>query len=65
MAAEVAPVTRNDYTLFQARITLRSKVQAAKEGGGYIYHSDHSVPVDVSFEQYQRVMDLMLEYGIY
>jgi hypothetical protein len=34
-----------------------------KQGGGYIYHSDHSVPDNVSFQQYCRVMDLVAEYG--
>ena len=31
--------------------------------GGYIYHSDHSVPPTVSFEQYNRVMELVKMYG--
>ncbi len=29
---------------------VRSKLEAAMPGGGYIYHSDHSVPPTVSFE---------------
>jgi len=44
---------------------IRTKLQVAKEGGGYIYHSDHSVPHNVSFEQYRRVIDLVLRYGVY
>ena len=44
---------------------IRTKILIAKEGGGYIYHSDHSVPANVSFEQYQRVIDLVLRYGTY
>jgi hypothetical protein len=35
----------------------------AKENGGYIYHSDHSVPSNVRFQQYQRVMGLVREHG--
>jgi uroporphyrinogen decarboxylase len=42
---------------------IRSKITFAKRGGGYIYHSDHSIPDDVSFERYQRVRDLVLEFG--
>ena len=42
---------------------IASKIPAAKQGGGYIYHSDHSVPDNVSFEQYTGVMDLVAEYG--
>lgn len=44
---------------------IRSKFEVAKVGGGYIYHSDHSVPPNVSFEQYQRVMQLVGKYGEY
>jgi len=42
---------------------IRTKLQVAKMGGGYIYHSDHSVPPIVSFEQYQRIMQWVHEYG--
>lgn len=44
---------------------IKSKFSAAKEGGGYIYHSDHSVPDNISFEQYKRVIELVLKYGKY
>ena len=44
---------------------IRTKISVAKVGGGYIYHSDHSVPDNVSFEQYKRVMELVREYGSY
>jgi uroporphyrinogen decarboxylase len=44
---------------------IRTKVTAAKEGGGYIYHSDHSVPADVSFASYCRVIELVRHYGRY
>jgi len=36
-----------------------------KAGGGYVYHSDHSVPDDVSFADYKRVMRLVKRYGRY
>lgn len=42
---------------------ISSKIPFVKQGGGYIYHSDHSVPDNVSFEQYCRVMELVKEYG--
>lgn len=41
------------------------KVPAAKVGGGYIYHSDHSVPNSVSFEDYAFAIDLVRRYGAY
>lgn len=42
---------------------IRTKFTIAKQGGGYIYHSDHSVPPTVSFAQYQRVMALVRQYA--
>lgn len=44
---------------------IASKLSFAKRGGGYLYHSDHSVPDDVSWERYQLVMELVREYGAY
>jgi uroporphyrinogen decarboxylase len=44
---------------------IKKTIEAAKEGGGYIYHSDHSIPTSVSFEDYQFLMDLIKKYGIY
>lgn len=44
---------------------IRSKITFAKRGGGYIYHSDHSVPDNVSFAQYKRVIELVHTYGKY
>lgn len=42
-----------------------SKITVAKEGGGYIYHSDHSIPPTVSFENYIFVIELAKKYGKY
>jgi uroporphyrinogen decarboxylase len=44
---------------------IREKINVAKEDGGYIYHSDHSVPNNISFQQYERVMKLIEKYGKY
>jgi uroporphyrinogen decarboxylase len=44
---------------------IRTKIPVARKGGGYIYHSDHSVPDNVSFEQYRHVMELVVQYGAY
>ncbi len=44
---------------------IKSKIPLAKRGGGYIYHSDHSVPNNVSFQRYCRVLELVREYGVY
>ncbi len=42
---------------------IRTKLTAGRVGGGYIYHSDHSIPPLVSFEQYRRVMELVHRYA--
>ncbi len=44
---------------------IKTKIPVAKKGGGYIYHSDHSVPDNVSFPNYKRTMELVMEYGKY
>lgn len=44
---------------------IAAKVPFAKVGGGYIFHSDHSVPDDVSFERFTRIIELAKQYGAY
>ncbi len=44
---------------------ISAKIPVAKAGGGYIYHSDHSIPNNVSFAQYCRVIELARKYGQY
>ena len=44
---------------------IKIKFEVAKKGGGYIYHSDHSIPNNVSFTQFKRVMELVDTYGRY
>lgn len=44
---------------------IRTKVTHAMKNGGYIFHSDHSVPDDVSLDDYKRVIELVKKYGTY
>jgi len=44
---------------------VRTKLEAGMGRRGYAYHSDHSVPDDVSLAQYQRVLELVRQYGQY
>lgn len=60
---DVRAMASDDPGLIEEEI--RSKFEVAKRGGGYIYHSDHSIPKDVSLEQYQRVMELVEKHGRY
>ena len=43
---------------------IRDKIPATVEGGGYIYHSDHSVPSDVGLAEYQRILCLVREVSV-
>ena len=42
---------------------IGTKFAVLKQNGGYVFHSDHSVPEDVSFADYCRVMELVRHYG--
>ncbi|MDD2711127.1 MAG: uroporphyrinogen decarboxylase family protein [Verrucomicrobiae bacterium] len=44
---------------------IRGKIVAAKENGGYLYHSDHSVPPTVSFKNYTHALETVRKYGSY
>lgn len=44
---------------------IASKITVAKEGGGYVYHIDHSVPPTIGFETYSFAMDLIRKFGSY
>jgi hypothetical protein len=44
---------------------IKTKIEVAKKNGGYIYHSDHSIPNIVSFQDYCLVMKLVKKYGVY
>jgi uroporphyrinogen decarboxylase len=44
---------------------IRTKVPVLKQGGGYIFASDHSIPDNVSLERYQRMLELGRECGTF
>jgi len=44
---------------------MREVVPAMKEGGGYIFSSDHSVPDNITLENFRRITDLAKELGKY
>ena len=44
---------------------VMGKLPKAMEGGGYIFHSDHSVPPTVSFDNYRYAVELVKEHGVY
>ena len=48
----------------ELRNAVLTKLNAAK-GGGYIFQSDHSVPSNISAENYEYVVNLVRHYGKY
>lgn len=60
---DVRKMATGDPRLIEEEIA--TKIGLAKRGGGYIYHSDHSVPDNVSFESYKYVMELVRKHGQY
>lgn len=44
---------------------IKTKFAAGMRNNGYIYHSDHSIPPQVSWELYQKIIALVHKYGNY
>lgn len=44
---------------------IEEKVTVAKQGGGYVFSSDHSIPDNISFASYRKMLDMAKEYGRY
>jgi uroporphyrinogen decarboxylase len=53
----------NDLVGLEAEI--RAKIPATMDGGGYVYHSDHSIPPGTTLDTYRFVTDLIRRYGRY
>jgi uroporphyrinogen-III decarboxylase len=53
-----------EYSQEELKAVVLRKLNAAK-GGGLIFQSDHSVPSNVSAENYEYVVNLVREYGQY
>jgi uroporphyrinogen decarboxylase len=53
----------NDLDAIKAE--LEEKIPAAKEGSGYILHSDHSIPDTCNYETYRYFVDQGLKLGTY
>ena len=60
---DVMKLITNDLDLIEEEIA--SKFAAGMGEKAYIYHSDHSVPPQVSWETYQGVIRLVKQYGRY
>jgi len=57
-------VRKMSGTREELREELLSKLEVARDGG-YLFHSDHSVPPTVPWDHYCYLMELLDEYGRY
>jgi uroporphyrinogen decarboxylase len=60
---DVMKMITNDPAVIEEEI--REKLAAGKATKGYAYHSDHSVPPQVSWATYQAIIKLLDKYGSY
>jgi len=58
---DVMVLLTNDREAIEAEVA--AKVPLAMQGGGYIYHSDHSIPPGVTWDTYRFLMSLLDRYG--
>lgn len=56
-------LSTNDLDIIEPEI--REKLVAGKATRGYAYHSDHSIPPQVSWETYQAIIGLLDKHGSY
>ncbi len=60
---DVMKMMTNDRALIEAEV--KAKLAAGMATKGYVYHSDHSVPPQVSWDSYQFIMECVEKYGRY
>ncbi len=60
---DVMKMATNELELIEEEV--RQKLTAGKATKGYMYHSDHSVPPQVSWKTYQAIIEMVKRYGSY
>jgi uroporphyrinogen decarboxylase len=60
---DVMKMMTNDRAIIEEEVTTKLAAGMAKQG--YLYHSDHSVPPQVSWDTYQFIIALLDKYGQY
>lgn len=60
---DVMSMISNDLEMIEAEIA--GKMEAGKSKKNYIYHSDHSIPPQVSWETYQAIIRMVEKHGQY
>ena len=60
---DIMILAMNDHAKIEAEVA--AKIAAGKATKGYIYHSDHSIPPQVSWDTYQFIIQCADKYGPY
>jgi uroporphyrinogen decarboxylase len=60
---DIMTLITNDRERIEAEVA--AKIPIAMADGGYIYHSDHSIPPGVTWQTYQFLMERVARYGSY
>ena len=60
---DIMKMIDNDRDVIEAEVA--TKLAAGKMTKGYTYHSDHSIPPQVSWETYKFIVELVDKYGNY
>ena len=60
---DVMKMATNNLDLIKQE--MREKLAAGKATRGYLYHSDHSVPPQVSWDTYLAIIKMVEKYGSY
>ena len=60
---DIMVLITNNWERIEAEVA--AKIPMAKAGGGYIYHSDHSIAPGVTWATYRFLMELVEKYGRY
>ncbi|MDI6782497.1 MAG: uroporphyrinogen decarboxylase family protein [bacterium] len=54
-----------DNNLIEIEQEIQKKIIIAKKDGGYIYHSDHSIPPGTRLSTFKYILELVCRYGSY
>ncbi len=61
---DVRALFAEDETEMVREVTAKLDIGMSSPGG-YVFHSDHSIPPQVTFDRYKRVVDLVRSHGVY
>ncbi len=63
-SVDVRAFWAEDESVLESEVLGKLKIGMSNPGG-YVFHSDHSIPPQVSFQRYSKVVDLVRRWGVY